>query len=417
MSEVKTNRPTHRWAEKYPFLGDDPVPTRQCYDPAHFAQERDKIFTKVWWQVAQVNEIPKPRDYKVRQLGFANASVAIVRGDDGKIRAFYNTCSHRGNKPIKETGWDTYGQARANAITCRFHGWVYNGRGELMFVPEEEKFFKLDKKSCGLTPIACEEWNGFIFVNLDPKPSQTLREYLGTMGDYLSGFPYPELTYVYRYQTLLKANWKICADAFQEAYHAATIHAGTFPDIFYTSVENVQIAGPHRTSAVCLNLATMKITPIAALTAEISENSITQQREKKMLPPHLNPDNRADYAFEMPVFFPFFMVALGEGVVFTHNYYPIDENHTLWEGAQYVKSPTSWAERFAAEHGQVLQRDAWLEDTETMEDTHAAVQSGSKEFFRLQDEEVLPRHGYHAVKRYLAKNGSFKGGFGWGDFE
>lgn len=412
MSQIVEAR--HRWAEKFPFLGTDPIPTTQCYSAEQFELEREKIFKHVWWMVGRAEEIPRPGDYKVRRLDFANTSAVIVRGKDEKIRAFHNCCSHRGNKPVKETSdWDTYGRCRGHAITCRFHGWVYDTQGNLMFAPENEKFFGLDPKTCGLTPIACDVWNGFLFIGLDP--TQSLDDYLGDMGDHLSNFPYEELPYVYKYHAFLKANWKVCCDAFQEAYHAATIHAGTFPDIFYTTVENVQIAGPHRTSAVCLNLETMKFTPVSRIAAEISENSITQQREKKMLPPHVNPDKRTDFAFEMPVIFPFFMVAIGEGVYFTHVFYPVDKDNCVWEGAQYIRRPKSWRERFAAEHGQVLQRDAWLEDTETMEDTHAALRSGAKPFFLLQDEEVLIRHQYHAIKRYLTAKKPFTGRFTWGD--
>lgn len=414
MTDVTESR--HRWAEKFPFLGTNPIDTRQCYSAEHFDLEKEKIFKKVWWQVARVEELPKKGSYKVRRLDFADTSVVLIRGKDDKIRAFHNACSHRGNKPVKETSdWDTYGRARGLAITCRFHGWVYNAKGELMLAPEQDKFFGIDPATCGLTPIACDIWNGFIFINLDPSPSQSLGDYLGDMGDHLSNYDYGSLPYVFKYRAFLNANWKICCDAFQEAYHAATIHAGTFPDIFYTAVENVNIAGPHRTSAVCLNLETMKPTAVSTITSEISENSITQQRGKKMLPEHVNPTNRPDYAFEMPVIFPFFMVAIGEGVYFTHIFYPIDKDTCVWEGAQYIRQPANYRERFAAEHGQVLQRDAWLEDTETMEDTHAAVRSGAKPIFNLQDEEVLVRHQYHAVKRYIEAKQDFSGRFSWGD--
>ena len=412
LAAVKEMR--HRWAEKFPFLGTDPISAEQCVSQEAFDAEREKIYPKVWWMVGRVEEIPNHGDYKVRRLDFANTSAVIINGKDGKIRAFHNACSHRGNKPVKENSdWDTYGRARGHALTCRFHGWVYNTQGDAMFIPDQERFFDLDPAKCGLKPISCDTWNGFIFISL--APTQSLSDYLGDIGDHLSGFPYGDLPYVFKYHAFLKGNWKVCADAFQEAYHAATIHAGTFPDIFYTTVEEVQVAGPHRSSAVVLNLETMRPTAVSSLTQEISENSITQVRRKKMLPSHVNPNNRPDYAFEMPVIFPFTMIALGEGVVFTHVFYPVDKDNCVWEGAQYIRKPTSWAERFAAEHGQVLQRDAWLEDTETMEDTHAAIKSGAKPFFQLQDEEVLVRHQYHAIKRYLEAKKDFTGRFTWGD--
>lgn len=53
------------------------------------------------------------------------------------------------------------------------------------------------------------------------------------------------------------------------------------------------------------------------------------------------------------------------------------------------------------EFAQVLQRNAWLEDTATMEDTHAALESGAKTHMVLQDEEILLRHGYKVLEQYM----------------
>ncbi|MEQ8166514.1 MAG: hypothetical protein RIC93_10615 [Alphaproteobacteria bacterium] len=73
MTDVTESR--HRWAEKFPFLGTNPIDTRQCYSAEHFELEKEKIFKKVWWQVARVEELPKKGSYKVRRLDFADTSV------------------------------------------------------------------------------------------------------------------------------------------------------------------------------------------------------------------------------------------------------------------------------------------------------------------------------------------------------
>ena len=404
-----------RWAEEFPWLGTKPVPTEGCYSEEQFNLEKEKIFKKVWWPGGRIEEIPNKADYKVRPLPFADTSVIIMRGDDGRIRAFHNTCSHRGNSPIDPESWDRHGNARNGYFRCRFHGWVYNSRGELMQVPDEERFFGLDKSEHGLTPIACDVWNGFIFINVDPSPSQTLADYLGDIGKHLSGFPYDEVTHVYRYWTVINANWKICADAFQEAYHAPNIHAGTFPGVFVTGLEHVKLAGAHRTSAVCLDMTNMLETPVSKIAARIRDNSITQARGRRMLPAHINPDDRADFSFEMAFLFPFYGILPSEGFVLTDVFYPIDKDHMLWEATQYTVPPRNFDERFAMEYGHVLQRDAWLEDTQTMEFTHASLRSGAKKYFQFQDEEVLCRHSHHAVRRYLEAKKPFTGYFAWGD--
>ena len=95
------------WAELYPELGTEPIPTDRCFSPEYYALERERVFKRVWLKVGRVEEIPEPRDYKVKRVEVANTSILLVRGDDGQIRGFHNVCSHRGNKVV--WGDDTYG--------------------------------------------------------------------------------------------------------------------------------------------------------------------------------------------------------------------------------------------------------------------------------------------------------------------
>lgn len=84
------------WAKKYPDLGTGPVPVAPYLSPEYFELEREKVFKKCWLKVARVEEIAESRDYKVLPFKFADAEVIIIRGEDGEVRSFYNTCSHRG---------------------------------------------------------------------------------------------------------------------------------------------------------------------------------------------------------------------------------------------------------------------------------------------------------------------------------
>ncbi len=88
------------WADMYPDLGTEPIPTDRCFSPGYYELEREKVFKRVWLKVGRVEEIPQPRSYKVKRLEVANTSIILVRGDDGQIRAFHNVCSHRGNKVV-----------------------------------------------------------------------------------------------------------------------------------------------------------------------------------------------------------------------------------------------------------------------------------------------------------------------------
>jgi len=107
----------HRWAEANPWLGTGPIPVEPYISPAYYEKEKEKIFKRVWLCVAREAEVPQPGDYKVKRIAAGDTSAIIVRGKDGKVRAFHNMCSHRGNTVVTETGEETYGASRAGVMT------------------------------------------------------------------------------------------------------------------------------------------------------------------------------------------------------------------------------------------------------------------------------------------------------------
>ncbi len=389
-----------RWAKTYPWLGEDPIPTAPCTSREIYCKEIERVFTKVWLCLGRVEEVPEAGSYKLKRLECASTSVLLIRGKDGAVRAFHNTCSHRGNTVVAPgSDWDEFGQK--GAFTCRFHAWTYNTHGELMGIQDPQGmppcFAKADN---GLTPIACATWEGFVFVNLDPEPAVGLEEFLGAMGDHFAGYPYDKLTHNFTYHTVLNCNWKVGVDAFAEAYHVTTIHAGSFPGTFSTGLQMVKLLGDHRTTAVCFDPG-REPPPVARLAQAKARGSLVNNLATRSLPPTLNDEGRDDYAFELSVFFPNWLLHVAEGIWFTHQFWPLGHDKCLWEGKYYVAEPRTHSERWALEHAICLQRNAWLEDTGTMEDTDFALRSGAKPVMQLHDEEVLVRHGYHVLDKYL----------------
>ena len=123
-----------------------------------------KIFKRVWLKVGRVEEIPEPGCFKVKRIDVARTSVILIRGKDDTIRAFHNVCPHRGNRVIPETDNETFGKARADYVTCRFHGWVFDSTGAVRNVPSLEKFPPyFDQCNYGLKPVSCDIWEGFRF--------------------------------------------------------------------------------------------------------------------------------------------------------------------------------------------------------------------------------------------------------------
>ncbi len=213
------------WTQHYPEVGTGLVSLEDSISPEFYELEREAIFKRAWLNVGRVEQLSRNGSYFTKELAVANTSIVVVRGMDGEVRAFHNICRHRGNKlvwtdnPRDETG----GSCRQ--FVCKYHGWKYDLDGACAFVQQESEFFDFDKADYGLVPVHCDVFAGFIFVNLDREPRQTLREFLGPMFTAIDGYPFHLMTERYGFTAEIPANWKTFLDAFQEYYHVPALHA------------------------------------------------------------------------------------------------------------------------------------------------------------------------------------------------
>lgn len=391
-----------RWAKKYPELGTEPLPVEPCISEEYFKLEQERVFREVWLCVGRIEELPQPGSYLVKDLAVARTSILLIHGKDGAIQGFHNVCSHRGNK----LAWNKQGSCRA--FKCKFHTWVYDTKGQLVNVPDEELFFDFDRRKHGLTPVSTEIWEGFIFVNLNSTPSETLKEYLGEMVERNHGFPFARHTASYGYRVVLNCNWKIILDAFTEEYHVPFLH-GRWGGGALTSSNNplchllyVELYQRHRVSGVNGN-PDHKPFPVMSIAHRFGTTFLKRGADVSVenLPPGVNPDRRQDFSFEKQAIFPNFLIHLVDGTYFTHQFWPLNVNQTLWEGKTYYTPPRNAAERFSQEYAHLLMRENWLEDTSTMESTHAMLASGAKTHFILQDNEILLRHSHKVLEDYV----------------
>ena len=102
-------------------LSRGPVPTDPMISADYFEQEKEKIFRHTWFNMLRRGaEIPNPGDFFVRDIDMLGISVIVVRGDDRRIRAFHNSCTHRGNKLVHSDGKAACESAKG--FGCGFHG-------------------------------------------------------------------------------------------------------------------------------------------------------------------------------------------------------------------------------------------------------------------------------------------------------
>ena len=376
-----------------------PMPITQFFTPEYYQLEKARVFKKAWLRVGFDKDIPKPGDYFVKELEVCDTSVLVVRGQDMQIRAFHNACSHRTNRvAYQESG-------HARAFTCAFHSWSYGLDGSLVRVPEEHLFPGLCKEQLGLTAVGCDTWEGFIFVNVDPDRTQTLREYLGE--DFWNGFNgyFTRYNVVGRMSADIPCNWKICMDAFDENYHFNTVHMVSAGDIMLSKeypngrVDAVRLYPRHRMITVIGNnqyrptFSEMLAFKYANMGAGLRTG---QQASASGNPPQVNPLNVPDWLTDIVTVFPMCWMAPMPGFFLTQDYWPISHDQTRWELQVHLIAHDA-AAAVAAERTWVFFRDAIREDLMNLKMIQTNLLSGAKATQQIGEMEVLVRHSYKAL--------------------
>ena len=195
------------------------IPGKRYTDQNLFDLEMEKIFFKSWLMVFREDEIPKPGDYKIwDKLG---RDILLVRQKDNSIKAFYNTCMHRGAPVVRDKKGST------NLLRCQYHSWTYDLSGDLIKVPDMRDFKDFDISCKKLKKVFCDTWDGWVYISLSDTDPGSLIDFLNPVAQELECFKSSELITVYKKNVTVKANWKTCLDAFMEVYHAPTIHKDT----------------------------------------------------------------------------------------------------------------------------------------------------------------------------------------------
>jgi len=192
-----------------------------------YRQELERIFARCWLFLAHESQIPEPGDYVTNYMG--EDPVIVCRDSQGKVRAFLNSCRHRGMKICRTDG------GNATAFRCSFHGWTYANDGKLIGVPYHKEGYwgELDRERWGLLEVSrLASYGGFIFGCWDEGAAR-LEAYLGDLRWYLDILlerPLGGLEVIPGQQRyVIAANWKIAAENFTgDTYHLPYSHGSLF---------------------------------------------------------------------------------------------------------------------------------------------------------------------------------------------
>lgn len=191
--------------------------------PELFELERERVFERSWLYLGHDSELAEPGAYRRRRV--LGRSIMFVRGDDGEVRAFHNTCSHRGAIVCRQEA------GTAKVFQCFYHAWTFNTRGALVGMPAKDGYdgSVFDKRDRGLTPVPrLESYRGFYFVSFWPE-IMALEEWLAGAKEYIDIVCDQSLEGrmrvvegTHHYST--RANWKLLAENSVDGYHGVPTH-------------------------------------------------------------------------------------------------------------------------------------------------------------------------------------------------
>ncbi len=202
-------------------------PTINYQNPERLKAEVALMRSK-WIVFCPSNALKLAGEFIARDV--AGVPLVVVRGSDGKVRAFRNACRHRGVQVAD-------GQGCSKMFVCPYHGWSYGLDGTLRGVPHLNGFPNLEKKKQGLVPVACAEKDNLILVNQEADQQNT--EILSDLSAIV-----PDGYSVIRTETSeIAANWKLHLESTLEGYHIRTTHNQTFFPVQYDNLNIVEAFG------------------------------------------------------------------------------------------------------------------------------------------------------------------------------
>jgi phenylpropionate dioxygenase-like ring-hydroxylating dioxygenase large terminal subunit len=394
-------------------LDTDPVSFRDSFDPAFYELEKEAVFRRSWLNLGRVEQLPRRGSYFTKELKFLGISVIVVRGMDEKIRAFHNVCSHRGNRLVWDDYPDRETRGMCRAFSCKYHGWRYTLDGQISYVHNAPEFFDLNAEELALPQIHLDTWAGFIWINLDETPRQSLRDFLTPTVAKLETYPFEKMTQTYVFQSEVEANWKLFVDAFQEVYHVPYVHGKlNNPAIEQTGVDKIPFmipywapCGKHRlfSSVGALGNANLRVRKAADALFRAGLLGTDYTPDVGPLGDGVNPGGIDRWGADSWQIYPnFVLVTWSRNHYFTYRYWPLSPTRHKFEWTVNFVPPTTTRERLAQEHAAMVIREGGLQDAATLEATQMGIASGARKKFFLCDQEVAIRHLHSVVQDDVA---------------
>ena len=201
--------------------------------PELFAEEQQVFFRETPLLMGLSGDLPENGSYWAdSQTGLP---ILMTRDDDGRFRAFANTCRHRGAQVVPD------GRGAKARFSCPFHAWTYSSRGDLIAVTRAERFGDFDKAGRGLIELPAAEKHGMLWVRPTPGDDIDVDAMLGGLQDDMAHWELPEHSYGASQVIPANVNWKLAVDTFGENYHFDVLHRETLANDVHGNLQTHDI--------------------------------------------------------------------------------------------------------------------------------------------------------------------------------
>ena len=177
-------------------------------------REVEQVWRKTWQLACRLEHIPNVGDHVVYEI--VRDSLIVIRTGPDEIKAYINSCLHRGTMLRTEAGC-------VSQLRCPFHGWTWDLNGQLKIIPGQWDFPHVDKAAMNLPQAQVGTWGGFVFVNFDPD-CEPLDSYLENLPEHFAAFNLEDKYVAAHVAKVMPCNWKLAMEAFVEAYHVPYAH-------------------------------------------------------------------------------------------------------------------------------------------------------------------------------------------------
>ncbi len=191
-------------------------------DAAVFDLEQAHIFEGGWVFLGMACQAPNLHDFFTTTIG--RAPIVVMRGGDGTLCAFINSCPHKG-ATICQT---RRGHGRVHV--CPYHSWTFDSAGKNVAVKAQkagayaERFDSVDRNLARLAAFA--DYRGFLFGSL--VPTCPIEEHLGEARHFLDvaadqgedGLELVPGEVIFTYD----GNWKMQLENCADPYHFTSVH-------------------------------------------------------------------------------------------------------------------------------------------------------------------------------------------------